>query len=276
MALALGGNRRSSAARTMTAAGDVRAIEQLVALDMLPRLIVAHGAPGGTAPKAEPSIGPEHVERLAELSLQLEAHLLLELVESFLHRGVSPQTLFVELLAPAARQLGNGWVEDRIDFVDVTMGLWRLQEVLRDIASRATRQDAAQMRGSALFLPYPGDQHSFGTAMIHECFGLAGWEADMLIDGTRGQLLDLVAGRSFDLVGLTVSMDVHIEPLPSLIRAVRSVSMNPHIRIIVGGRACTALGGIAAIVGADGTAESASAAVQVADRLIRSARAEAA
>jgi methanogenic corrinoid protein MtbC1 len=239
---------------------------------MLPRLVVAHGSPSNVARTSEPAIGPDQVERLAALSMRLEAHLLLELVESFLQRGLSPETLFVELLAPAARYLGKGWEDDRLDFVDVTMGLWRLQEVLRDVAARAPRTGEGQTCGSALFLPFPGDQHSFGTAMVHECFSLAGWDADMLIDANRGELLDTVANRRFDLLGLTVSMDVHIEPLPALIRAVRSVSMNPQIRIMIGGRACNAHGGIDALVGADGIAANASDAVVLAERLVRAAR----
>jgi methanogenic corrinoid protein MtbC1 len=88
-------------------------------------------------------------------------------------------------------------------------------------------------------------------------------------------LLDTVATRRFDLLGLTVSMDAHIEPLSALVRAVRSVSMNPSLRIMIGGRACIAHGGIAAYAGADGTALNAPAAVSLAERLVRIARAEA-
>jgi MerR family transcriptional regulator, light-induced transcriptional regulator len=275
MATAFGRGERPAIVPRASTTSEFRLIEQLVVHDMLPRLVIAHSALPERQSTALPPIGPDQVERMAELSVQLEAHLLLELVESFLDRGLSAETLFVELLAPAARQLGKGWEEDRLDFVDVTMGLWRLQEVLRDVASRTTRQDSAGARGSALFLPFPGDQHSFGTAMVHECFTLAGWDADMLVDATARQLLDLVARKSFDLVGLTVSCDSNIEPLSALVRAVRSVSMNPHLRIMIGGRACNAHGGITAYAGADGTAANAPAAVALAERLVRVQRAEA-
>ena len=49
----------------------------------------------------------------------------------------------VDLLAPAARLLGEYWEDDRCDFVDVTMGLWRLQEVVHEIAARAPADRAA-------------------------------------------------------------------------------------------------------------------------------------
>jgi methanogenic corrinoid protein MtbC1 len=223
-----------------------------------------------------PVIGPGQAERIAELAVSLEAHRLLEIVESFLHRGVSAESLFIDLLAPAARHLGRGWEEDRLDFVDVTMGLWRLQEVLRDVASRAPRFDTAMTRGTALFAPMPGDQHSFGTAMVHECFALSGWDADMLGESSDGELLDLIADRAFDLLGLTLSQDDHIERVSALIRAVRSVSMNPRICILIGGRVCNANPALAAISGADGTAADAPGAVATADRLVRAARALAA
>jgi len=252
------------------------AIDQLVALEIVPRLLVAHAEERKLSDRVGGAVEPGQVERLAELSMELEAHLLLELVESFLDRGLSAETLFVELLAPAARHLGKGWEDDRLDFVDVTMGLWRLQEVLRDVASRSTRFEAGHTRGSALFVPFPGDQHNFGTAMVQECFGLAGWDAEMLVEPTTSDLLDHLAARSYDLLGLTVSSDAHIQRVPGLIRAVRSVSTNPHIRIMVGGRVCNAHGGFASLVGADGSAANAPDAVAVAERLVRAARAAAA
>jgi methanogenic corrinoid protein MtbC1 len=223
-----------------------------------------------------PAIGSGEVERVAELAVSLEAHRLLEVAESFLERGVPVESLFVDLLAPAARHLGRRWEDDRLDFVDVTMGLWRLQEVLRDIAARAPRFDSGLMRGAALFSPMPGDQHSFGAAMMHECFALAGWDAEMQGETTDGELLNLVGGRAFDLLGLTLSLDAHIERAPALIRAVRSVSMNPRICIMIGGSVCNADPTIAMLAGADGTAADAPGAVAAAERLVRAARAIAA
>ena len=52
-------------------------------------------------------------------------------VESLLARRVTPSAVYLDLLTPAARQLGAMWDEDRCDFTQVTVGLMRLQQVMR-------------------------------------------------------------------------------------------------------------------------------------------------
>ena len=40
------------------------------------------------------------------------------------------ETLYVELLEPTARHLGEMWDRDECDFIDVTLGVGRLQKLL--------------------------------------------------------------------------------------------------------------------------------------------------
>jgi methanogenic corrinoid protein MtbC1 len=232
-------------------------------------LLVAHSEPPQCAAGAPPVIGAVDIDRFAGLTLNREAHQVLEVAESYLRRGMTVESLFVDLLAPAARRLGQGWEDDSLDFVDVTMGLWRLQEVLREIAARTPRiASGALMARTAVFAAMPGEQHTLGTAMVDECFSRAGWDTTLMLEPSRADLLDLVAGRSYDLVGLTVSCDSHIEQLPSLIVAVRNLSRNPAISVMIGGRVPNINPALAAFVGADATAATATAAIQVAERLV--------
>jgi methanogenic corrinoid protein MtbC1 len=242
----------------------------VIEVEVIPRLLVAQFPVLVTSePVAGATIDPGEVDRIADLAVTLEAHELLNEVEQFVTRGVCIERVLVDLMAPAARALGDAWKRDDLDFVEVTMALWRLQEVLRELAGRSppTGRMSADPRG-ALFSPVPGDQHSFGTAMIEECFARAGWDTDLMIDPTRGDLLARLGNRRFDLLGLTLSNDCHIAQLSSLIRAIRNVSRNPNICVMLGGRALIERPAIATEVGADGTAPSALDALDLADRLI--------
>jgi methanogenic corrinoid protein MtbC1 len=82
------------------------------------------------------------------------------------------------------------------------------------------------------------------------------------------ELLALVSGRAFDVVGLTVSVERHIAPLAQSIAALRRVSRNPEIIVLVGGRVFTERPELAAEIGADGTAADGALAVELADRLL--------
>jgi methanogenic corrinoid protein MtbC1 len=216
---------------------DGQSLSNLVEREIIPRLVASHPLAGKyTDDRGSGEITAEEIDAFAPLSLQVEADELLDYVEGILHRGVGIDTLMVDLLAPAARRLGEYWEEDRCDFVDVTMGLWRLQEIVHELGARLPAERRVGPGKRALFASMPGDQHSFGTVVVEELFSREGWLTDRMSEASTPDLLERVAGEWFDLVGLTISCDYHIAPLGSVIVALRNVSRNPHLRIMVGGR----------------------------------------
>ncbi len=209
------------------------------------------------------------VEIFSRLSVNEEAHVLLAFVDECLATGSSVETIFVDLLAPAARRLGEYWDADSEDFVGVTMGLWRIQEVLRELTMRIPPvASPGHGQRSALFSPMPGEQHSFGTLMIAECFQRAGWETEVLIEPTQSELTGKVARQHYDVIGLTVSNDCSTGTLHGLVTAIKVVSSNPHIRVLLGGRVINELPDLVASSGADATATDALSAVALADALV--------
>jgi MerR family transcriptional regulator, light-induced transcriptional regulator len=247
----------------------------IVAREIIPRLVVAH-APGEIV-HAEPTgdsaaISAQEATTFAPLALDHDACALLDHIEIFLDRGVCVDAIFVDLLAPAARHLGVMWEEDDADFIAVTMALWRLQEVVRELSSRVpVRRFDSDHPMRALFSIMPGEQHSFGTVMIEDMFRRAGWETMILTQTDRSQLLAIVATHEFDLIGLTVTGDSYSETVPSVINGLRSVSRNPHVAIMVGGRIFTEKPDRAMAVGADATARDATHALEVARTLVEGA-----
>ncbi|UZK66651.1 cobalamin B12-binding domain-containing protein [Sphingomonas sp. M1-B02] len=270
-----------SAFRSRVDLDDSRSLTTLIESEIIPRLMVAHATdlepPAAEIEESGVTIDPAEVEALAPMALQVEADVLLAHVERILSRGVSVDTVMVDLLAPAARLLGEYWEDDRCDFIDVTMGLWRLQEIVHEIATPASpKRIGAGGSSSALFASMPGDGHSFGTVVIEEVFRRDGWETDRLSDATTPDLLKRVSAGWFDLIGLTISCDCHIAELPSLIAAMRNVSRNPRACVMVGGRVFAANPDLARQIGADGTARDAKVALKMATSLVRERAREAA
>ena len=99
-----------------------------------------------------------------------------------------------------------------------------------------------------------GDEHSFGTVIVEDVFRRAGWMTDLLTATSTSSLLAMVARNSYDLVGLTVSGTVCAADAPSLINAVRSVSRNPFVGVMVGGSLFNVAPQLAIEIGADATA----------------------
>ena len=246
--------------------------DALVEREIIPRLIVAHR--GDELIDVPVIVDRGHISlaeaaSFAPLAIDHGACALLDHIEIFLDRGVSVDTIFVELLAPSARHLGVMWDEDDADFIAVTMALWRLQEVVRELSSRVpVRRTGGDAPRRAVFSVMPGEQHSFGTVLVEDVFRRAGWATELVTECDTSQLLALVAANEFDLIGLTVTGDRHCETVPSVINGIRSVSRNPNIAVIVGGRIFNEEPDLATQLGADGTAHDARHALEVAGDLV--------
>ncbi|MFM7376659.1 MAG: B12-binding domain-containing protein [Erythrobacter sp.] len=250
-------------------------VNTIIESEIIPRLLMAHShTKTRTRSRLLRAISPDEAANFAVLPLRLEAAALLEEVDGFIAKGASVETICLDLLAPAARKLGEMWERDECDFLDVTMGLWRLQEVMREVAARSPVDFAEPaLPYSALFSPMPGDHHNFGTLMIEEVFARGGWRSEALVKPERRELLDRLARQPFDLLGLTLARDCPSAALSNLIKAVRNVSANPNIMVLVGGRMINENPGIALEVGADGTGADALAALELANSLVKTAAA---
>lgn len=245
-----------------------RSLSKLIENEIIPRLMIAHATEPRSLSAAEIEVG--EIAAFADLVLEVEADALLASIEAVLARGVGVDTVMVDLLAPAARLLGEYWESDRCDFIDVTMGLWRLQEVVREIAARMPSERLLAAGGHrAMFASMPGDQHNFGTVVLDELFRREGWITDRLNGAKTSDLLKSVRCEWFDLIGLTVSCDCHIEKVNSIIVALRNVSKNSRVCIMVGGPVFCKNPDLAAEIGADGTAADAKLALKVALDLVR-------
>ena len=244
------------------------ALQRLVEGEIIPRLLLAHrdDRPAGAFVTA---IEPGTAVDFANSALRNEAFGLLVEVDALIVQGISVETVFLEVLAPAAVELGRMWDEDLCDFVDVTMALWRLQEIVHELAARMP--GAAERRGGerrALFCPIPGEQHGFGSMMVEEFFRRAGWTTLSEPGSSEQELIAVVKTRWLELVGLTVSCEESVARLPGFIAALRTHSRNPRLGVMVGGRVFVDHPDWVAGCGADATAADARQAVLVAETLL--------
>jgi methanogenic corrinoid protein MtbC1 len=263
---------RRAAFRTPEAASP-DALARVIETDIIPRLLLAHRELPARAPAiaALPSgdVPAGFADQFAAATLTEEAGPLLARVEKLMAGGVTVETVYLHLLAPAARRLGTWWDEDACDFVDVTMGLWRLQEIVHALSALIPGVAPAQGADRrALFAPAPGEQHGLGAIMVEEFFRRAGWQTWSAPALDEAELVALAAGRPFEIIGLTVSVERHLGTLGRTIAAVRSAARNPGVQIIVGGRVFTENPALAREVGADGTASDGKLAVVLAETLL--------
>ena len=175
-------------------------------------------------------------------------------------------TLFVDVLEPAARYLGSLWEEDTCDFIDVTLAVGRLQHLLA-IFNDTHALPAINEKRQVLLTTMPDEKHFFGAAMVEKFLSAGGWTVQSELAVASDEVAALVERRWFAVVGLTLSCDTGTAGLAELIGTIRERSCNRAIGIMVGGPVFTAEPALAATLGADATAVNAPAAVVLAQKL---------
>lgn len=228
-----------------------------VGVESMPRLALVRA--GQPAPFCQAgtswSLEPDEVNRFSGLLVKGDMGAAASFIDGKRALGAPLDTLYLDLLAPAARRLGDLWDEDLCDFADVTVGLCRLQQLLRGLSAsfvHETDQEAPSRR--ALLVTVPGEQHSFGLFMVAEFFRKAGWDVTTATPVSRDELASLVRHDWFDVVGLSSSCEDKIEAMASAIRTIRRASRNRNASVMVGGPMFVAHPDYADLIGADATA----------------------
>lgn len=255
-----------------TAAEQTRWLSRTIETEIIPRLMLAHRA-DALAPLQQPAAAAAPTERqVAEftlLTLGSQADLTLAYVRALRQTGVSLEAIYLDLLAPAARRLGALWETDHCSFSEVTMGLWRLQQVMHELgpAFQASVPFAVEQK-RAILVPVPGSQHTMGLFMVAEFFRRAGWDVWGDALSTAKEIVAATRAEWFDLVGLSVGSETHFPALASVILEIRKASRNRGLLVIIGGPIVASTPDLVSRVGADASAADAPQAVLQAEVLL--------
>lgn len=213
-------------------------VVRTIKTQIIPKIVLAlRNVPRPKVAKPDEQPAPNAVEQFAALAIGNDDGAAFAFVEGLLAEGRSVEAIFLDLLAPAARQLGALWESDAADFATVTLGVGRLQIVMRRLGDRfAEEASAAKHAGESVLLTIiPGEQHSFGLSMVAEFFRRAGWNLCTGPFASHQELTSLVHNHWFDIVGFSVSSDRRLDELKKDIRDIRRDSRNRHVGIIIGG-----------------------------------------
>lgn len=244
-------------------------LSRIVSDHTVPRLLALHGQVGsGTGPISHPAT--EEVHELGRIVLGPESDTAADFVLKLRDRGVSLDDLHSELLGPTAAYLGELWDEDRIDFVDVTLGVARLQRLVVAFGGLDSIPGYDDRR-KILLVGAPGEQHSLGNNIIQRFFRTGGWHVWNCTTTDVEEVGRIVAEEWFGVVGFSLSLDSHFDGLNRAVSKIRAHSVNPKVGIIVGGSAIQRHPGWVRTLGADGTAENGPAAVILAKKLLAAA-----
>lgn len=252
----------------------VASIVRTIEADIIPRLVRNHRVePVEAAPvkSAAPLPTPLEVEAFVQYVLNDDVAAFDGMITRMRERGMPVDNLYLGLLAPAARLLGEMWESDRVMFSDVTVAVGQLQRIMRGLSPAFGDEVSHPSDGRRILLmPAPGEQHTFGLTIVADFFRRAGWQ---VVGGVGDSSLDpvaLVRVEWFDVLGISCGAQGRLDWLKSGIGAVRQASRNKGIGVMVGGPIFSETPSLAAEVGADATATDGRQAPSVAEQLLGS------
>ncbi|MEM8834469.1 MAG: cobalamin-dependent protein [Planctomycetota bacterium] len=175
--------------------------------------------------------------------------------------------IYAWVFEPVMREIGRLWQLNELSVAEEHL-----------ISSHVTRlmSQVVQMGGTPdpnghmlLALAPPGDLHDMGLRMVADFFEINGWDVHYL--GANVPVQDVapaVEAVHPDLIAISTSMAVHLSSLRAAVASARTARTQPEPRVLVGGRPFAVMPQLAGYVGADASAESASAAVRVGCELV--------
>ncbi len=202
--------------------------------------------------------------------------------------GCSVEALFLNLIEPAARALGDRWQADQLSQVDVTVAMGALQLLVRQLGQDFQRQGRPfqrqgrpfQRQGrpglerrTALVALMPEESHLVEVGLVSEFLERAGWDVACAYPVSGDALsLELRAHR-YDLLAVCSSgaferPERHAS-IERLVGEARCDSINSSLAILLTGRDFRAHPRLGTALGADGSLSSAGEAAGAAEAVLR-------
>lgn len=241
------------------------ALARTVEREVIPRLIVAHRPHRtsllctGHASLVDESDVLEFTGLLANRDVA-EALARIELKRE---RGISLESLYLDLLIPAARRLADLWEADQCHYDDIALGIMHLRQVLHELSPVFSVEcERRCCNRKVLLLSAPGEQSMLGVFMVtefyrciaSEFFYRAGWEVWRAPPTSRSQLSGILRSQWFDVIDVSASCEARLPLLSADLAEMRKTSCNSRVGMIVGGPVFRDHPELASSVGADASA----------------------
>ena len=147
--------------------------------------------------------------------------------------------------------MGNAWLEDQMSWLDVSIGVARMQSLLREIGTAWVADQAGDTgHGSVLLILPDREQHTLGPMVAIGQMRRYGVSVCLRIAPTPNELRSLMAARQFDGVMISVATKDKLDQVAKTVQFLRTVMIRPA-PIVVGGAVMFKVADPASCAGAD-------------------------
>jgi methanogenic corrinoid protein MtbC1 len=191
------------------------------------------------------------IDGLVTASVSGTKDCFVDLLSEMKRNRVSVAALADVYIPIAARRMGQAWHDDRMSWMEVSMGVSRLQSLLREIGvAWAADQAGDTGHGTVLLIIPDREQHTLGPMVAMGQMRRYGVSVCLRIAPGFDELRSLVETRNFDGVMISVAVAEKLETVAKMVRFLKSTIKTP-LPVVVGGAVMTMRDDAAAVTGAD-------------------------
>lgn len=193
----------------------------------------------------------EELERLCRALISDDENEAAEIIVGVRADGVPPEMVYLKYLAASARMLGEWWIEDRANFVEVTVGTGRLFGIMRGMHHLFEPTQLGPEK-TAVFASVPGEDHTLGVRMAADLFRKDGWDIVLKVGLDHDDLVAEIESVPFCVAGLSIGGQHSIDALSRLVVALRICC--PQTPLLLSGQNIGELRPLLSLMGPDAIA----------------------
>jgi corrinoid protein of di/trimethylamine methyltransferase len=191
-----------------------------------------------------------------------------ELTQEGLRQGIEPMALIREGLMPGMEQVGERFQCGEYflpDLIIAADGMQKAMELLEP--ELRARQQAIESAGTVVLGTVKGDIHEIGKSLVGTMLAANGFKVhDLGVDVPAAKFVERVQLTGADILGMSALLTTTMTVQRDVIEALANAGLRAQVKVMVGGAPVTR--SWAQEIGADGYAEDAMGAVQVARKLV--------
>ncbi len=188
------------------------------------------------------------------------------LTEAMLAEGVEPMEMISKAMVPAMDEVGRRFECEEYFVPELLLSARAMKasmELLRPLLTAAGTEPA----GRVVIGTVKGDLHDIGKNLVASMLEGGGFEVvDLGADVSPEKFIEAVRKSGSTIVALSALLTVTMPAMRTTIEALKQAGLRDKVRVMVGGAPVTPQ--FATEIGADGYSDNASAAVQLARKLV--------
>jgi len=209
----------------------------------------------------------EMYAKLAQAVIDGEPEDAEQLAKEALNQGLDPLSCINEGLTKGIQKVGGLFASGEYFLPELIIGAEAMKKALAVLEPAMVGDQSREVVGRVVLGTVEGDMHEIGKTLVGTMLIANGFQVfDIGVDKNAAEFITAVQENNADIVGASALLTTTMLQQKKLIEALEEANLKDKVKVMVGGAPVTQ--SYASEIGADGYAEDAISAVDLAFRLI--------